>query len=112
MVGVGTIQWVLYGDKGKRHTIHTRGYYVLTAKVRLFSVQSYLGLNKGSFMMEGDLTIFSFNNSDMLTPKTYNVGGQKSCLPLSYIAKAVDYRKKREHGYNVLSTSNSNLSAY
>lgn len=80
VVRVGTIQWKLYDDEGKKHIICTRGYYVPISKVHLFSVQSYLGLNKGSFVMEGDLTIFSFNDGKMLTLRTYNRNGQKSFL--------------------------------
>ena len=106
VVGSRTIKWVLHNDAGKLHTIHTKGYYVPTAKVRLFSVQSYLGVNQGSFTMEGVLLIFYFNDCNKLTFKMYNVDGRRSCLPLAYITKAIDFLKQREHRYNVISASN------
>ena len=76
VVGIGTIKWTLYDDVGKEHTIFTRGYYVPTAKVHLFSVQLNLGVHEGSFTMEGASSVFYFNGKDKLTFKTYDLDGK------------------------------------
>ena len=44
--GIGKIRWELYSDDSTKHVIITKGYYIPDAKVRLFSVQTYLGNEK------------------------------------------------------------------
>ena len=77
-----------------------------------FSVQSYLGQNIGSFLMEGDTSIFTFLNGDKLTFKTYHVEEGCSQLPLAYHSKAKAFWlgcSSKNSMFNVLSRANVNF---
>ena len=108
--GRGKVKWLLYDDKGVAHEIITEAYFVPDAKVRLFSVQLYLGKNAGSFHMEKAGAHFTFPSNAQLTFRTFDIHSGKCQLPLAYLSKAVDYRRKSDESvYNVLSTDNANL---
>ena len=88
--GTGQLCWELYSDTGKKKVIMTKGYYVPEAKVRLFSVQSYLGTEKGSFVLEGTQSLFCFKSGDILSFATFDKTTGRSRLPLAYLTKATD----------------------
>ena len=62
VIGERIVEWVIYDDDGMKHMVRTKAYYVSDAKVRFFSVQTYLGVNKGSFLVEGSSAILMFRN--------------------------------------------------
>ena len=108
--GKGTVKWIIYDDDGFPHEIVTEGYFVPDAKVRLFSVQQYVGKNKGYFHMGKDKAQFVFPTNTSLTFQTFELQSGKCRLPLAYLAKAVDYRRKPDNSvFNILSTTNTNL---
>ena len=47
------IRWNIFDNDGKQREIIVEAYYVLSAKVRLISVQPYLGKQEGRFILEG-----------------------------------------------------------
>ena len=59
VAGIGTVRWSFLDDYGKEHVVETAAYYVPTARVRLFSPQTYMTEQQtGSLSM--DSTGFSF----------------------------------------------------
>ena len=108
VIGEGIVRWTINDDDGHAHTIRTRAYFVPNARVRLFSVQAFLGQNGGSFHIEGAKGFFHFNARQKLTFNTFG-RDETSRLPIAYLTKAHDARKERV--YNVLGPDNSNLTA-
>jgi hypothetical protein len=39
VLGIGIVSWTIRDDRGRRHTIRTRAYYVPSTRVRLLSPQ-------------------------------------------------------------------------
>ena len=85
VVGVGTIRWKIYSHNGTEQNILTKGYYVPEAKVRLFSVQTYLGVTGGSFLMEGATSTYCFSDGKILSFQTFDVKSGRSRLPCMHI---------------------------
>ena len=81
--GRGLVKWIILDNEGKRHTVLVTAYFVPTAKVRLFSVQSYLGHQKGRFVLEGASALFKFQDNAKLTFKTYDIDSERTVLPLA-----------------------------
>ena len=88
--GKGFVKWTIYNDQGCAHEIEVEAYFVPTARVRLFSVQSYLGQQEGTFVLEGAGAHFTFQDKKTLPFKTFDVNNNKCLLPVAYLAKAVD----------------------
>ena len=108
VIGVGVIKWDIYDDKGRPHVIRTKAYFVPSARVRLFSVQTYLGTEKGSFLIEGTNAFFRFtNDKDLLAFHTFNNSSENGLLALAYLTRA--HNAQCNLALNVLAPVNSNL---
>ena len=78
--------------------------------MRLFNVQIYLGINGGSFLIDGATSTYRFSDGKILSFKTFHALSRRIILPLAYLTQATGLRKQKEHVYNVLACANQNLS--
>ena len=113
VLGQGTVAWKIYDDKGTQIDIKVQAYYVPTKKVRLFSVQDYLGRQSGTCYLEEEQANFSLSPTTMLTFNTFKTYTSKCQLPLAYLTQAIDAQTSTEKNqvYNVLANNSHNLSS-
>ena len=111
VTGEGLVRWAVRDDHGKQHILETRAYHVPSARVRLFSPQTYLQKedNPGRFTVAQKSNIFEFADGSKLSFPC----DSRSNLPMLRVSRtghdAVAFLREIDHDNTNLSEPQKEL---